>query len=647
MSHRLLVVMVAALLGQMLWIAPPAAQAAPIEEPAFQRTWARTDQPVMSDVVDRTWMWGPSGFSKAFAEPYAESVGGVRLVQYFEKSRMEITDIEAVDDSVWYVSNGLLVNELVAGRVQTGHSQFLDAQPAQVNVAGDPGERPTYADINAWDLRSQTARPIGTLINQRLDADGNASVDPDLDQYGVTAAERVMVTGIDHTVASVFWSFMTSQAVVFEDDQYLTANLFENAYYATGYPITEAWWSRIAVGGQERDLLWQCFERRCLTYTPSNAAEWRVEAGNVGQHYYRWRYGDESVRATNRDRAVASYQVMQEYFYVPDVQLYRETAPTWEGNPYAYHWPFSRAVAATTNLAWLPGIGGDYRDDLQDRLVGSEPYWDTGHDPPGYASYVVAPLGGGGDLFYDDNAWTGLNLVKIYRLTNDDAILERAGQVFDVLVSGWDDDASHPAPGGVFWVDAGWSRDRNVVSTGTAAQLGLHLYQLTGEQHYLDWALRMYEWVYAHLLAPNGLFWDHIDLAGTIEMTEWSYNQGTMIGANILLARITGEELYRERAVAIAGAAQAYFGEADRLFGQPPEFLAIYFENLLMLYSIHPDPAYLDTIRNYADRVWETRRDPATGLFTFSNPVRLQEHAAVVHIFALLAWAPDDYVWIA
>ncbi len=35
----------------------------------------------------------------------------------------------------------------------------------------------------------------------------------------------------------------------------------------------------------------QCFERRCLTYTPSNATGWQVEAGNVGRHYYTWRYG--------------------------------------------------------------------------------------------------------------------------------------------------------------------------------------------------------------------------------------------------------------------------------------------------------------------------------------------------------------------
>lgn len=643
MSRRLIVAAVFTLLANLTWTPATPAIAAPIGDSAFQRTWARTDQPVADGAVVRTWMWGPEAYSAQFPEPYVESPSGMRQVQYFDKSRMEITHPDALDDGVWYVSNGLLVNELVSGRLQTGDDEFIDVEPAQVNIAGDPGARPTYADIAAWSLRDEPAREVGSAITQRLDDVGNISIDPGLAQYGVTAAERVTVPGIDHTVASVFWSFMTSVGLVAVNGAYVTDDLFENPFYATGYPITEAWWSRIAVGGAERDLLWQCFERRCLTYTPSNSVEWRVEVGNVGQHYFRWRYGDESIRARNQERAISGYEALQASFYVPDVQLYRETAPTYQGNSYSYHWPFSRAVAATIGLAGIPEIGDDVSDDLQERFGGGERYWDAGHAPPGYASYVVPPLGNGGDLFYDDDAWTGLNLVKMYRLTNDIAMLDRARQVFDVLVTGWDDDPSHPAPGGVFWVDAGWNRDRNVVSTGTAAQLGLHLYELTGEQRYLDWALRMYDWVNINLLAPNGLFWDHIDLAGTIDTTQWSYNQGTMIGTNVLLARVSGDQSYLDRAVAIADAAIAFYGEEDRLFNQPPEFNAIYFENLLLLFSVHPDSDYLSSARAYADRVWETHRDAATGLFTFSNPVKLQEHASIVHIFAILAWAPEDY----
>jgi hypothetical protein len=83
---------------------------------------------------------------------------------------------------------------------------------------------------------------------------------------------------------------MNSQATVFEGEQYVDAPLFQNPYFATGYPLTEAYWARIKVGGTAKDVLIQVFERRVLTYTPGNDPAWQVEAGNVGQHYYIWRY---------------------------------------------------------------------------------------------------------------------------------------------------------------------------------------------------------------------------------------------------------------------------------------------------------------------------------------------------------------------
>ena len=48
---------------------------------------------------------------------------------------------------------------------------------------------------------------------------------------------------------------------------------------------------KTTVVGIERNVLIQCLERRCLTYTPGNPDGWKVEFGNVGQHDYFWRYG--------------------------------------------------------------------------------------------------------------------------------------------------------------------------------------------------------------------------------------------------------------------------------------------------------------------------------------------------------------------
>jgi hypothetical protein len=276
----------------------------------FERTWARTDEPVASGRVQRTWMWGPEPFTPQMFERYDDSPGDRREVQYFDKSRMEINcpvsapqcaDVEV--DSPWYVTNGLLVVEMVEGHYQVGDTEFDESpQPAAVNVTGDPGDEsglsPTYADINRYELRDQPATPIGTPLTWWIDGEGNITQGAQPAGENVTAAHRVTVPRIDHTIASVFWTFMNSTGMVYENGQFVTENLFENPFYATGYPITEAYWSNVMVEGTERAVLWQCFERRCLTYTPGNPTGFLVEAGNVGQHYYRWRYGDEMEMAT-------------------------------------------------------------------------------------------------------------------------------------------------------------------------------------------------------------------------------------------------------------------------------------------------------------------------------------------------------------
>lgn len=267
--------------------------AARAEEPVasgFARTWARTDGPVADLLVDRTWMWGPQAFSAPLGERYAEAPGGERVVQYFDKSRMEINhDRDVPEDSPWRVTNGLLVVELITGRLQLGDDEFVAYEPARVNVAGDPNDAtgPTYATFGS--LLDAPPLADGASVVQRLARDGGVSLDPVLAARGVTAAYRVQQDGIDHQVASVFWSFMNSTGIVYEDGQYVEDRLFANPFYATGLPVSEPYWATVRVAGVPRDVLAQCFERRCLTYTPDNPPGWQVEAGNVGQHYFAWR----------------------------------------------------------------------------------------------------------------------------------------------------------------------------------------------------------------------------------------------------------------------------------------------------------------------------------------------------------------------
>jgi len=350
---------------------------------------------------------------------------------------------------------------------------------------------------------------------------------------------------------------------------------------------------------------------------------------------------------SNADRAAAAYQAQQRYFYVANgSSLYRETYPN-SGNPYSYLWAFSQAMAATLDLYGISKVSS--RDVLDRARTGLGRYWNGASVPPGYASYPLRPYGNGGDKFYDDEAWIGLNLVRTYRLVGDATSLAQARKVFTLLVSGWDTNPADPYPGGVYWTQAPWSRDRNTVSTAPSAELGFRLYQLTGDPTYRDWATRMYDWVNTTLQDPaDGLYWDHVDAAGVIETTKWSYNQGTMIGASLLAYQVTSAVEYLARAEAVATAALAYYGSIGYL-GQDPAFNAIYFRNLLALAGVTKNAtlrsAITTAMQGYADTAWQTNRT-TNNLFAFpagSSPVSLLNQAALTQIYAGLAWNPANY----
>ena len=254
--------------------------------PAFTDLWRQTDGLVAAGEVERTWLWGPAPFATG-REAYAEAPGGQRLVQYYDKSRMEVTNPRGDRASPWYVTNGLLVKEMITGQLQVGHSLIEPLAPAQAPVAGDPDDLlgPTYTG-----LAGLLGRPAGTVGAPVVEAvDRNGAVRRIQPPAAVGLAYVVPETG--HAIADVFWQFLNGEGPVQRGEQTAPARLFDPPFFASGLPITEPYWTRATVGGVVKDVLLQCFERRCLTYTPDNPEGWRVEMGNVGRHYYRWRYG--------------------------------------------------------------------------------------------------------------------------------------------------------------------------------------------------------------------------------------------------------------------------------------------------------------------------------------------------------------------
>jgi hypothetical protein len=359
----------------------------------------------------------------------------------------------------------------------------------------------------------------------------------------------------------------------------------------------------------------------------------------------------------NPARALLAYQAMQQSFYLQGTGLYK-------GEPYSYLWPFSQALAATVSLSNIPGEAAKLSHELHVRMFGLQRYYEAHSQsaassseeppatpaappPPSFAGTVAPPLGAGGPSYYDDNEWVGIELARIYKLDHEAFALQQARQIMAFVMAGWQTVGPSgkplPCPGGVPFSNASTNSSRNTVTDGPAAELGVQLYWLTHEPQYLDFAEMAYAWVRQCLLSSSGLYADHIQNNGEIEPIEWSYNQGTMMGAGALLYQATHNSAYLFDARQTARAALAYF-TTEKLELENPFFASVYFRNLLYLDSVSHDPPGPKLAQAYVDYAWQNLR-LSGDLFVSGSPSTstLLGQAAIVQLYSLLSTPAYTY----
>ncbi len=278
--RRLTIAGSGALLAALLSLALvfQSASAADFASPAFQQLWAKTD----ANPGGHTYVWGPSPFTGGLQEDYKEAAGGKRTVQYFDKGRMELGANNAV-------TAGLLTVELITGRQQNGDATFQPRDPAKVPVAGDPDNPfPTYADLGK--LQGAEQNNSGKAVTKQVKPDGTTAT------YDTKGDAQAVVAAFDdttkHNLPKAFADFRNAPDF--------------GGLQAIGLAITEPVWATVKVGGQQKDVLMQGFERRVLTYTPSNPDGFKVEYGNIGRAYYAWRYPNGATPAAGNATPAAS-----------------------------------------------------------------------------------------------------------------------------------------------------------------------------------------------------------------------------------------------------------------------------------------------------------------------------------------------------
>ena len=247
----------------------PAQAASGFVSPAFTREWQAGESLAPN-------FWGPLTTAREGQnEAYAEAPSGIRTVQYFDKGRMEL----GVSGEV---TSGLLGSELIRGQMQTGDTRFAPKPPPAISIAGDPnGGGPTYADIGR-SVPLQQAAPVNANAAAAFAVSDQGTVTANPDTSAMSPAPALVATSYDtatqHNIPRVFADYRGRVGLA-----------------VVGQAITEPFRAAVSVGGVRKFVTMQVFERRSLTYTPENSPAFQVEMGNIGRHYYQWRYGSGTI----------------------------------------------------------------------------------------------------------------------------------------------------------------------------------------------------------------------------------------------------------------------------------------------------------------------------------------------------------------
>ncbi len=331
-----------------------------------------------------------------------------------------------------------------------------------------------------------------------------------------------------------------------------------------------------------------------------------------------------------RERAVQALDSLIDRYWNPALSMFNTADPCNDCNRVFHYWWQAHAIDAL-----LDGYV----------LTGDPKYMDVMEQ-----LYAGVRRRNGGHLFndyYDDMLWMALALLRAYEITGQDRYLTNAQRLWLDIQGGWNDHYG----GGIAWRKT--QRDyKNAPANGPAVILTARLYRVTGDPEYLDWALRIYNWLEENLVDPRThLVWDGINRQGDGAIDkDWlfTYNQGTYIGANVALWEVTGDEQYLERAKRTATASLLYLTRSGGVFQDEGQGDGGLFKGILVRYLVELVRADEDTaqIRNAllrnAESAWASRTPSGTFGPRWQGPphsgtVDLSSHLSGVMLMTLTA----------
>lgn len=243
------------------------------------------------------------------------------------------------------------------------------------------------------------------------------------------------------------------------------------------------------------------------------------------------------------DSADAAQGVLLRRFWNPAHRLYRGVPGRWPVLLWLRwdYWIQAQALDATVDLVARTGS-----EEARQRV----------------AEHVAGVVHRNGNRipnrYYDDMAWMALALLRADEVAGVDT-RPLVAELWADIRAAW-----HEQHGGLVWRRADPRPYTNAPANAPSAILAARLHRRHGDAADLDWARRISDWLQGTLVDPDsGEVWDGIhpgDDPGP-DRTAYTYNQGTVVGAEVELWRQTGDRLHLERARRTAGCALDRFAD--------------------------------------------------------------------------------------
>lgn len=295
--------------------------------------------------------------------------------------------------------------------------------------------------------------------------------------------------------------------------------------------------------------------------------------------------------------ATTAYNTFNSFFYNTDAKLYYSTtkrdnvAAIWTQ---AIYWDLAMHVYERTKDAnLLKRIADIYQGNYNQ------------YDGYNWTNHQVW-------FIWDDMMWWVAALARAHQLTGNATYLQKAKEGFDHVWQGSYD----PVDGGMYWNFD--HSGKNACINYPTVIAAIRLYKITNDVTYLNKAKSIYAWAKTNLMNAEGRVADHKIGNNPPGYEDYTYNQGTCIGAAVMLYKETNESSYLADAKLAADYTMNRMGTAGILpaegdFNEQGVLKSIFAHYIMMLIKDAGQNQYLTWIQKNINTGWQ-HRDVQRGL---------------------------------